>query len=288
MPRGRFRFRKAISGSAALRVPRTWTPRLIGSSLLAWYDASDVGSFFFGTGVSQWRDISGNGLHLDQSIAANQPIRNATGLNGLPTVAFDGSNDALFSDPTNPLYPWPLPQGQPFTIVQMVQPPPYASLVSNQRFWSGFTRTLNTSNDVWTFGYIQSFTAGAVANYANYGGSVFGSTTIYAAGGTPTYSPNALLMLSVFNGTGNSLTRIYGSPMSVANSSTSLYGLTLGCERSPSFTLHSAVKFSEFMVVTGAPNTALMQRIEGYLAWKWGVQGSLVAGHPYLNTPPTA
>jgi hypothetical protein len=29
------------------------------------------------------------------------------------------------------------------------------------------------------------------------------------------------------------------------------------------------------------------QRVEGYLAWKWGLQGSLANGHPYKDSPPT-
>ena len=28
------------------------------------------------------------------------------------------------------------------------------------------------------------------------------------------------------------------------------------------------------------------QQIEGYLAWKWGLQGSLPASHPFKNAPP--
>jgi len=33
-----------------------------------------------------------------------------------------------------------------------------------------------------------------------------------------------------------------------------------------------------------APSDA--RKIEGYLAWKWGLQGSLSNGHPYQNSPP--
>jgi hypothetical protein len=29
------------------------------------------------------------------------------------------------------------------------------------------------------------------------------------------------------------------------------------------------------------------QKIEGYLAWKWGIQASLPAAHPYRNAAPT-
>ena len=29
------------------------------------------------------------------------------------------------------------------------------------------------------------------------------------------------------------------------------------------------------------------QRVEGYLAWKWGLQANLPVGHPYKNAPPS-
>ena len=29
------------------------------------------------------------------------------------------------------------------------------------------------------------------------------------------------------------------------------------------------------------------QQTEGYLAWKWGLQGNLPSNHPYKNNPPT-
>jgi hypothetical protein len=38
-------------------------------------------------------------------------------------------------------------------------------------------------------------------------------------------------------------------------------------------------------------NTALSttdrERLEGYFAWKWGLEASLPVGHPFRNTPPT-
>lgn len=44
------------------------------------------------TGVSQWDDASGNGRHLTQGTAANQPAKQADG-----SILFDGSNDFLRS-----------------------------------------------------------------------------------------------------------------------------------------------------------------------------------------------
>jgi len=41
---------------------------------------------------------------------------------------------------------------------------------------------------------------------------------------------------------------------------------------------------SEIIVYNNALSTTQRQQIEGYLAWKWGLQAQLPAGHPYLPT----
>lgn len=70
-----------------------FSPKKI-AGLEAWYDASVASSVtLVSTFVSQWDDLSGNGLHLTQSVEANRP---GTGtINGLTAVDFDGSNDRL-------------------------------------------------------------------------------------------------------------------------------------------------------------------------------------------------
>lgn len=45
-------------------------------------------------------------------------------------------------------------------------------------------------------------------------------------------------------------------------------------------------RMAEAIVYQGIPPTWIVQRIEGYLAWKWGVQDKLVATHPYKLKPP--
>jgi hypothetical protein len=44
---------------------------------------------------------------------------------------------------------------------------------------------------------------------------------------------------------------------------------------------------SEMVVTNGVLSTTDRQRLEGYLAHKWGLQANLPAGHPFKNTPPT-
>lgn len=42
----------------------------------------------------------------------------------------------------------------------------------------------------------------------------------------------------------------------------------------------------EQVFVAGRSEAPLIETIEGYLAWKWGLQGGLAASHPHRNAPP--
>lgn len=44
---------------------------------------------------------------------------------------------------------------------------------------------------------------------------------------------------------------------------------------------------AELLIVKNA-NFEMINRIEGYLAWKWGLESNLPANHPYKNEAPTA
>ena len=42
----------------------------------------------------------------------------------------------------------------------------------------------------------------------------------------------------------------------------------------------------EFIAYNHTVDTAEQQAVEGYLAWKWGIQNSLPTTHPYYVGPP--
>jgi len=63
--------------------------------IVGWWDASLESSVStVSSGVSQWRDISGNNAHLNQALSINRPRYTST-INNLRTITFDGSNDFL-------------------------------------------------------------------------------------------------------------------------------------------------------------------------------------------------
>ena len=44
---------------------------------------------------------------------------------------------------------------------------------------------------------------------------------------------------------------------------------------------------AEVILYNSVLTTLQVQQLEGYLAWKWGLQANLPAGHPYKNAPPS-
>ena len=42
----------------------------------------------------------------------------------------------------------------------------------------------------------------------------------------------------------------------------------------------------ELIVFNTTVNLATQEAVEGYLAWKWGIQSSLSTTHPYYLAPP--
>jgi hypothetical protein len=63
---------------------------------------------------------------------------------------------------------------------------------------------------------------------------------------------------------------------------TPLPGLTINTQGEA-----SDCDIAEVILYNSVLTTLQVQQIEGYLAWKWGLQANLPAGHPYKNAPPS-
>ena len=71
---------------------RAFTPLDLSPAL--WLDAADTATITeSGGSVSQWNDKSGNGRHVSQATAAQQPTTGAATHNGRNVVSFNGSQD---------------------------------------------------------------------------------------------------------------------------------------------------------------------------------------------------
>lgn len=64
--------------------------------------------------------------------------------------------------------------------------------------------------------------------------------------------------------------------------------LGIGANASGDFDINGQYQIYELLLYNTYLNTTERQKIEGYLAWKWGLQVNLDAGHPYKNAAPTS
>ncbi len=78
-----------VEATFGMGAPGAFSPQKL-PGLLLWLRA-DQGVTLSGSNVTSWSDISGNGNGVSQGTGANQPVFNATGLNGCPAIDFTGS-----------------------------------------------------------------------------------------------------------------------------------------------------------------------------------------------------
>ena len=118
-----------------------------------------------------------------------------------------------------------------------------------------------------------------------------GTTFVQTAGGwatqgatiTKTTSNIVSLQYSSASNTNNVLVYFNGT-LNFTTSSSSFTRTSYSLGRRT--TNYMTGNFYETLFYNTIPTTLQRQQIEGYLAWKWGLQGNLPAGHPYKNAPP--
>lgn len=253
-----------------LRTGAAWTPAALGSALALWLDASDASTITLnGSAVSQWNDKSGNNRHATQATAANQPTYSATGLNGKPTLTFDGSSDNLQAT-----IPSLANQNNiSFFVVTQILTRKYGVFLSSGGVggtpgvrWGLFGQGNLTADGLGWAG------AGADINLGN--GSLVPINTPYQSVYTKTPTQWQILL--------------NGSTISSVNDTsfpTSTWSLFVGSEIAGAYQANALA--SEIIIIGGILSTTDRQRLEGYLAWKWGLEANLPANHPFRNTPPT-
>jgi hypothetical protein len=243
-----------------------WTPALM-SNLVAWYDAQNTSSIILnGLTVSQWNDQSGHGYNAVQGTAAYQPTYNATGLNGYPALTFNGTNNYLQLS---------IPTGQFPTAVSCA----YVVTANTVNFHGGlFSQVLSAS----------PYNADPI--YDESGGVYIGDGSTQAALGSAfPQTTTPVVFIRNYDRPSDALVESNNGTV-VTNSQpagATSYGSTgdqvrFGTAYGHPFTSGT---YGEAIACAGV-TTADRQKLEGYLAWKWGMQANLPAGHPYKGGPP--
>jgi len=255
--------------SLSRRFAPNWTPAQF-SNLALWLDAADASTITLnGSTVSQWRDKSGNARHASQGIAAIQPAYTVNGLNGKPVITLTQDELAV------PNLVLTGTGWDAFVVATRASTSnSFARLLSLRE--SGKANDFNNAGS-----WIPIYLDGSSSNIGTYqngsGSSLFNSTF-----GVP-YIINSQLLA-------NSLVfTVDGQAVGVKNASFDLNttdGLLIG-QSLQSLDENWDGILGEVIFARDL-QTADRQRLEGYLAWKWGLEANLPAGHPFKNTPPTA
>jgi len=241
--------------------PTYWTPSQI--STIFWYDAADTSTITAsGSQVTQMLDKSGNGYTLAPlsagKIGPNTGTRTLNGKNVLEYSKTTTSTNQILENNS-------FTQAQPFFIAMVLRLD--SDALADQDFLFSGTETSapriavrRTTND--SFQILTDVGSVGTSN---------GSVT----------EGNDYLALFYFNSTSSTI-RLNGALAntgSIANNS--FTSLNIGGNFSEDQSLNGFI--AETIAFT-SPNDQVL--IEGYLAWKWGLQGNLAAGHLYKNSAP--
>ncbi len=240
------------------RQAANWTPAELGESLVLWLDASDASSVILnGSKVVQWSDKSGQGNNAVQAAASLQPTYSLEGLNGKNIITFDGVSDGFQLDS---------PVALPRDMVSVSQGRGYLYAADNPVdrllylvdgttiFWNDQGpqgRTIAGRNATDTF--IEHYSldsSGAVEIFID-GTSKFTKANATWANG------------NAFNRIGLKYTGTTGQPTWDG-------------------TMAEIVGTNEVL------SSTKRQKLEGYLAHRWGLAANLPSSHPYKDAPPTA
>jgi hypothetical protein len=229
-----------------------WNPNMLSTEL--WLDASVSSTITLnGSNVSEWRDKKGNGKAFPQATATSQPAYTANGLNSLPVLSFDGSDHLRSSTG--------------------FQPYRSTAIVYRDASTAGFVTFLGSVFNGNTGAYHGGSNASALfsstfTDLNTRNGSNFRNGTSIGTGTTTARPTSTCIQTHVAAG-------------DLAQALT-----TIGADNLPDGRKINGI-IAEVVVSRAAWTTLERQKLEGYLAHKWGLTANLPSDHPYKTVGPT-
>jgi hypothetical protein len=247
--------------------------------LATWFDASNSSTIGFASSnnVNSWTSSGGNLALTLVPNGTNYPTLVQDAQNGLPGVRFTSSGTPLGTSFIYAINQFStVSTNNEFTIITVYKQPTFTSsrVISNIIGSASDPRLLAYTNQ---FSYRNTTTE----QTKNYTANVDGQTyiSVYYRRG------NSLLVRD--NGLADTGATTSGTNLSIPTSIGSNFGVTLGAYAVTSPTTSSfAGDIYEHIIFRYALTDQEIFPIEGYLAWKWGLQRSLPTTHPYYKVRP--
>lgn len=288
--------------------PPLWTPTQISSSLELWLKA-DTGVVQSGGNVSSWTDQSGKSRSFTASTA-----------NGLdaPILSGSGTNSAILTSYTTSLRRAAFLQGlctagKRIAVYMIGGVEPFSGQTTNTEYYI-LSESTNTSVDsYWSPFYYQTDSTGNVLTGSKYYFDSSSSVQIVTIDNTSAYKANNYLVnysTNIFSyyldrttsrDTSSRFNDVYSGSINTAVDpfQETMSVMQLGGKAVPSYSYNPgtgfisidseggpASFFKEVIVADITSSFANHDKIEGYLAWRHGVQSRLDNAHPYKLEPP--
>lgn len=244
--------------------PAPWTPGSL-ADLVSWYDASDNSTItHVGGSVSQWDDKSGNAYHLSQPTGSAQPSYNSTD----EYIEFDGVAEYLniasrFGLVVNP-------DIQVCLLLELI--------ATGDNIWMlGDSTSLNLAGGT-SGGWSWRFNGGNEV----YGGASTSLATQHLVIFERPNGGNFTASKFYFNGAEESATA--GGGTGVPTSTDANFDIGRARLSSGNYD-YSNLRIHE-LIINNSTSQTDREKIEGYIAHKWGLTANLPAGHPYKTTAP--
>ena len=259
----------------------TFTPKSIAGCQM-WLDAADATTFTISSGsnVSTWSDKSGSSSSLSNT-TGNPPY--FTTYNGYPTVSFRGSLSSTSNVLSNPTFSIAPANISIFIITQALQNggsyihPGILTIFPNPLSGVDYRDGLTITGGNASSSRFDVYGGSGTITGIDYSGSGLTPRGVYSVVNTSN------VLYGYANGTQ------WGTNTFTFN--TTNVGIALGMRHLGTLRAEGGASafdgnISEVIIYNTALTTTQRQQVEGYLAWKWGLQASLASGHPHLSATP--
>jgi hypothetical protein len=241
-----------------------FTPRLLDNCAL-WFDAADTSTITGSSPVTAW--VNKGTISTTASTTTGSTTTSGNTFNGLNYISMPSGTEMNFTAAINT-------QARSWFVVARATTP----FTSNPQFWGPVNATANGRDGLVVYTDLSIFlfymgpngisipVSGSIANPYNRVG-------IYALVNSVTAS------LNILTDNGTPATLYESSPAANYNTGSAAVRLsTAGYAR--------GTDYMELILYYGDLSPPDRQRVEGYLAWKWGLQANLPTTHPYYKFRP--
>lgn len=239
----------------------TWTPRAFGSSLKFWFDGADASTITLdgSSRVSQWRDKSANTFVLNQATATDRPS----------SVNFLNSKGLVFDTVSKRL--------ASTTAATFLDTDGFSAFFVQQTAAVGNWRVLLSTYSNKNFMLFSTYSGTA---YRFFNGA-------HSSTGLQSTNTQVTGYIAVPSGTFTDRrdgTQV--SSVSIAATTHATNNFAIGNYYLTNQTGTGVSTIGEVVVLETGSNLSSWEKIEGYLAHKWGLQANLPTGHPYKSVAP--